>query len=808
MTAGSPSSGGRTASDAARDDAARDGAAGSGREVPTHDCRALAPLTTTCGITRRGTSGVLLEGDVLAPDAVYLGGHVLWDASGVITCVGCACADHAAASDATSVTCPAAAISPGLINTHDHLTHSNNAPASHEGIRYRHRHEWRTGARGSPRLTFEGGATANVVRAAELRFVMGGATATVGAGSRRGLLRNLDTATNLEGARIAPARPETFPLDDTSGLLRASGCAYGAARTVAADLPTEGAFVAHVAEGIDVEAQNELECVTAPPEADLVGSRTTLVHAMAVNAKDAARLRHEGAVVSWSPRSNVDLYGNTTPITLLDALGVTVALGTDWIVTGSANLLRELACADFLNRERFDHALSDFALWQMVTTNAALAAGAESALGALREGRLADVVVFDASERTLHRAVIGAQPADVVLVLRSGQALYGNADLAEDPAFGGRACERLDVCGTAKSVCLTGEFDVAVSLAALSAAAEPFAPLFSCEPAPDEPSCVPARPGEYGEPSPLDLDADGVEDSRDLCPRVFDPPRPLDGDAQADVDADGQGDACDRCPLDPTDCAPPLRDDLDGDGVPNAVDVCPRVADAEQRDADGDGHGDACDPCPIANPGVVPCRLPIEALRDPNHPSRPSEGAIVTVEGLWVTAVGSAASGTRGFFAQRASPEPFGGIFVYTGSAPPPVTVGQRVTVTGRYVEYFGLTELTVPVVTVEETLAALPFPPLVVSDPATIATGGALAEGLESMLVVVRNVVVVTQNPDAPRDYDELVVTGGLRLDDALWPDLDNTFPPGAAFTSVAGVVAFSFGNAKLLPRGPEDLL
>ena len=35
--------------------------------------------------------------------------------------------------------------------------------------------------------------------------------------------------------------------------------------------------------------------------------------------------------------------------------------------------------------------------------------------------------------------------------------------------------------------------------------------------------------------------------------------------------------------------------DMDGDGIPDSRDVCPNASDAEQIDSDGDGLGDACD---------------------------------------------------------------------------------------------------------------------------------------------------------------------------------------------------------------------
>lgn len=71
-----------------------------------------------------------------------------------------------------------------------------------------------------------------------------------------------------------------------------------------------------------------------------------------------------------------------------------------------------------------------------------------------------------------------------------------------------------------------------------------------------------------------DVDADGVPDSEDNCPNVFNPD-------QIDRDIDGLGDLCD--------------DDLDGDGIPNNADNCPDLSNPNQADLDGDGVGDDCD---------------------------------------------------------------------------------------------------------------------------------------------------------------------------------------------------------------------
>jgi hypothetical protein len=75
-------------------------------------------------------------------------------------------------------------------------------------------------------------------------------------------------------------------------------------------------------------------------------------------------------------------------------------------------------------------------------------------------------------------------------------------------------------------------------------------------------------------PPQADLDGDGLKDSEDLCPRLWDPD-------QLDTDADGVGDACDNCVLTPN--APP------------AIASPDQTTTGGQPDGDADGIGNACD---------------------------------------------------------------------------------------------------------------------------------------------------------------------------------------------------------------------
>lgn len=105
----------------------------------------------------------------------------------------------------------------------------------------------------------------------------------------------------------------------------------------------------------------------------------------------------------------------------------------------------------------------------------------------------------------------------------------------------------------------------------------------------------------------IDSDGDGIADSLDNCPTMWNP-------GQEDADNDDVGNVCDNCPsvantsqadsdLDHVgdmcdNCVDPDADGRTTPGFPNTTcppDNCPNDYNPEQRDIDGDGIGDLCD---------------------------------------------------------------------------------------------------------------------------------------------------------------------------------------------------------------------
>jgi large repetitive protein len=777
-------------------------------------CETLTPLASgTCEVTSVGAAQ-LIKGNILTPDTVFVGGQVAVDATGNITCVGCDCAQ----GGETTIVCPGATVSPGLINTHEHITFQQAEPYTDTGERYEHRHQWRLGLDGHTKITSTGSASGAKISFAEARYIMGGATSIVGSGGQAGLLRNLDQAANQEGLNHTAVDFETFPLGDSSGTMRTTDCNYGGTTVTPESLATVKAFEPHTAEGINLAANNEFKCessdtydTTTPGLSEnLLLPKTAMIHAIGLRPGDYGAMAGASTALIWSPRSNITLYGDTARVPMAARLGVEIALGTDWMPTGSMNLLRELHCADELNTKYFDSYFTEKQLWEMTTRNAASITATDDAIGSLAVGKIADISIFAANGKSYYRAIIDAEPKDVALVMRAGKALYGEATAVSALRS---ECDEVDVCGNPKRICTKPE--IGLTWAELGTAAGTVYPAFACGTPTKEPSCVPKRPTSVasstvftGEISATDSDGDGIADASDNCPNVFNPARPLDNGMQPDVDTDNVGDACDVCPLDAnsTSCTVPDPNDRDGDGVANATDNCPDAANTGQEDMDGDSKGDVCDPCPnAANPGNEGCPASIYAIKM----GTVAVGTTVRVTNALVTGKGS-----NGFFVQTQVGDAgymgssYSGLFVFTGTASPLLAnavVGTRVTIDGAVATFQGQLEISTPSAVTQTTTTVEPAPTPVSATYAEVKTGGTKAAELESVIVQV-GMASVSAVDSAQGEFTLTSGSDSLSVDDFLYATPLPTV--GTVYTSVTGVVALRGLAMRLLPRGSADVV
>ncbi len=768
---------------------------------PTPDTKptATTPTTAPTGDTpgpdlpactpKTGSSGrIALSGVVLAPEGPVAGSVVYDPGGGDLLCVG--------DCDTTDVTvvCTDGVISPGLIDLHNHLQYNILPPIQVEP-EFTDRYEWRGDDRyWSYRTAYDeiyDSYSCEIMKWAEMRELIHGTTAAVGSsgGSCINLLvRNLDEDEDAHGldGYILDYSSSTV----TDSLAESDGEYYR-------DALSSGnidAVLNHVAEAKDGAGRSEIEWMF---DVGLAGPGNLWVHATDITTEDLARLAEEGAGLLWSPRSNLALYGTTTPVDLATKMGVPWVIGTDWTPSGTMAPTRELACAEAWLAGK-GSPVNDVGLWEKSTSEAARLANLDGRIGSLTPGLRADLAVFGWS-RYPYRQVIGAGAEDVRLVVVGGTTLYGATGLVEGLVQNRDWCEAIDPCGESRLLCVQaadsgedaqsyGEIESTLT-AALSGVVMPAGfeygaelyPLFRCV---DDPEVC-----SLAEPTDADPDGDGVIDG-DLCADLYDP-------EQWDTDGDGLGDSCDPCPLATGDDCDATASDADGDGIANDLDNCEYDGNPDQADGDGDGIGDLCDPCP--EEAGAACSVTLDQIRDPSHSTPVAEGSAVRLSGLVVTAIRP----EQGFFLQDPALDRWAGINVYDQGANV-VALGDQVDIEATYIEYYGMSELTdVSSLTVTGSTSVPAAVPVSACD---VATTGLKAEEYENMLVEVGAVTVSVFNVDDPEDYDEFEVEDCLRVDDYLWEELDN-HDVGTSFTMLRGVLVYGYDNFKVAPRDAGDL-
>jgi cytosine/adenosine deaminase-related metal-dependent hydrolase len=361
-----------------------------------------------------------LHGAVITPAAAWSSGYVTV-ADGRITDVSRRAPATVPAVETDGV------ILPGLLDLHGH-PEFNVFAAWEPPRRYRNRYQWRSSPVyralvRDPQNTLLADVPAGTqTRYAEVRALVGGVTAIQGA-SRAStaavepLVRNLDLW--AFGAHRARAMID-LPTESSRDMprLRAVLDKVRAGEVTA--------FYLHLCEGLpdDQRSRAEFERFLAVGAAT---AATNIIHGTALTADDWRSVASAGCRLVWSPQSNLRLYGQTTAAGEALAAGVPVALGADWLPSGSTSLLAEMKVA---RRElaRQGHPIGADALVRMVTSEAARIAGLADHLGALASGRPADLVVLERHHQDPYESVCLADPSWVELVSIGGDITYARAD--------------------------------------------------------------------------------------------------------------------------------------------------------------------------------------------------------------------------------------------------------------------------------------------------------------------------------------------------------------------------------------------
>jgi 5-methylthioadenosine/S-adenosylhomocysteine deaminase len=456
---GNPDDGGAQDATSNVDGGGDDGAVGPDGATDAGTPDAIAP----------GNGNLLLTGKIVTPDAI-VDGQVLVVGS-LITCVqpGTACAGKPEAAGAAKIT--GSVISPGLIDTHNHILYDvfDDADWLPQQV-YQDHTQWPSEARygamldvkqclandsqgkpgwcaNTPYGTPAGSLRCEMDKWGELKGLIAGTTSIVGlpgtsAACFGSLARSIDVAQNGLGVDKVQASA-LFPPSNPSGVC-----------TNFTSLATT-AFLAHVGEGTNAKALSEFATFgsSSTPADCLYAPQTAITHGTAFTQAEFKTMADKGMKLTWSPASNVALYGQTAQIPVALDQGLTIALAPDWSMGGSQNLLDELRFADTWDNKNFGDRLKAKDLVTMATLNGAKVLALDDRIGRIKEGYVADLVVFSGDANAPYDAIVAATPKEVRLVVIGGIALYGDKDL-EPAAPATPGCESIDICGAPKFLCV------------------------------------------------------------------------------------------------------------------------------------------------------------------------------------------------------------------------------------------------------------------------------------------------------------------------------------------------------------------
>ena len=346
-------------------------------------------------------------------------------------------------------------IFPGFVDLRDHPTY-NVIPRWPAPQRFDNRYQWRNDPRykkaiaGPQGALLKAGGLCDDDEFAEVKALIGGTTSVIGISSFgslpaciAGLARNLDLNTGFYPRGAAERIRNEIGIQDKDGVAHDMNPAKAA--EIAAQL-SSGAIdllAIHAGEGRrgDALSLGELDLLD---QAHMLGPHTVIVHGAAFDAAGFVRMHASGTGLVWSPRSNIELYGETTDIGAARAAGVTVAIAPDWSPSGSDNTLAELRYAAELDPTKYGGALTAKELFEMATAVPARIAHIDDKVGSLSPGLYADLFIVPGDAAKPYDALLQSKPDDIALVMVAGEPLYGaKENLA---ALGVTATEDVALC--------------------------------------------------------------------------------------------------------------------------------------------------------------------------------------------------------------------------------------------------------------------------------------------------------------------------------------------------------------------------
>jgi hypothetical protein len=258
----------------------------------------------------------VLTGTLLLPDRVIEHGGLLVE-DGVIQDVWAGATPASAAGRVTIAT--GGIILPGFIDLHNHVAY-NFLPFWHAGTFFPDRYVWQGVAAyrhavGEPyNAAKKAGLLDEMVKFGEIRALVGGTTSILGAATTSGagiLVRNIDQRTlGRDLLRTYVASVTEFGCSRGKPRCAEQAAAVAKLKASFAD-GSVSAIVFHVAEGIDPLSRDEFDWLK---QTGLLLPQVVVTHGTAFTAEEFAEMAAAGMPLVWSPRSNLELYGQTADV--------------------------------------------------------------------------------------------------------------------------------------------------------------------------------------------------------------------------------------------------------------------------------------------------------------------------------------------------------------------------------------------------------------------------------------------------------------------------------------------------------------
>jgi len=184
----------------------------------------------------------------------------------------------------------------------------------------------------------------------------------------------------------------------------------------------------HVAEGkkTDPESDKEFDLLK---QRGFLTPTTAVIHGVAFDKSDFAKMRSTATALIWSPQSNIILYNTTTDVVAAFREGVSIALAPDWAPSGGKNMLAEIQYAANFNKTTLGGFFSNQQLFEMATSIPARIAHIDDKVGTIQQGLYADLFLLHGDATHPFDSLVQSKSQDVSLVLVNGVPIYGDASL-------------------------------------------------------------------------------------------------------------------------------------------------------------------------------------------------------------------------------------------------------------------------------------------------------------------------------------------------------------------------------------------